>query len=419
MPKKATAKQIRIKKSVRGKASGFNDQFIADSNGIFDVLLAYAIELHAKELHFEWQESRLKLRWRLGGKLAESFSFNAEQAALLRQQITEQFRLEASSKLPFQEKTITRAFQGRMYFLSLSVMSVIGGERFFLRLEKSEKYDLSRLDLNKIQRDCLAELFVPGGGIVIVGAVKAYDRQKQLKAIAGQFIKQQEKAVLISDQPIYDWSELEVLAIKPEIGFSRLVALRAALQADYDLILLDCLTRPQEMEIVLEMAQAGKQVLIGLPWSSPSKNFHFLWQLTDEKRIFRAYTKGMVTELSLPKLCTHCRTAHKLGQQGQAAIGQAFDDLPETVIKKLNLGKIAEQKFYQAKGCHFCQGSGSIGQVQLETAVKFKKPGREPLTKFNFYDLLGVKNFISLKQVAIIKASEGQVGLIEALSFMN
>lgn len=419
MPKKTITKSKIAKKNANPVSDVSADRFIATGQEIFDVLVSYAEELGVKELHFEWQNTALKLRWRLGGKLVEPFRFDCQQAELLKEQVVKRFKIEVNSKLPFQERTIADKFEGRDYFLSVSVVSVAGGERFFLRIEKAESYDLARLNVNKAQVQCLNDVMGAKGSIVIVGAIKTPGRQKLLKAIAGQFKSPKDRAVLISEQPFYDWSDGDIFAIKPEIGFSRSVAIRASSQADYDYILLDLISTPLELDLALELAAAGKNVLIGLPWPTASKNFHYLWQLAEDKKSLRALVKGVITEFSLPKLCQHCRVANKLSAQGKTAIKKAFADLPEAVVKRLNLGAIGEQKFFQAKGCFFCQQTGFDGQENLTSALKLKKPGREQLVSFNFNDLISSQNFISSRQVAIIKASEGQVDLSDALSFMN
>jgi type II secretory ATPase GspE/PulE/Tfp pilus assembly ATPase PilB-like protein len=418
MPKKATVTTAKAKKSLKIAAGDLGDQFIAASNELFDVLLAYALELDAKELHFEWREEGLKLRWRLGGKLAEPFKFDIAQAASLRSQICRLFRLETNSKLPFQERTIRHGFGKQSYFLSLSIVAVADGERFFLHIEQAGKYDLSRLDLDKVQLQALGGMLPAEGGILIAGAIKSPARQLQLKALAGYFRGEKEQAVLISEQPIYDWQDGDILAVKPEIGFTRSVALRSAMQGGYDLILIDLLVKTEEMELALELAEQGKKIIVGLPWPSPSKNFHYLWQLAADKNAFLGLVKGMVVEQSLPGICRHCRKAQKLSAQGKEAIKRSFSGMPETIVKKLKLDRIAVQDYYQAGGCFFCHQTGHSGQVSVRSVMKFRKPGKEQAANFNFNDLVSRQSFISLRQVAIMKASEGRINLLDALSFI-
>lgn len=409
---------LKKRKSVKALSAGFGQQFLADGQAIAEVIIAYAIELGVKELHFEWQESRLKLRWRLAGKLVELFSFDGLQSALVREQIINKFALEINHKLPFVERTVEHKAGKQVFFLSLSAMPIEGGDRFFLRIDKAENYDLARLDLNQVQKQCLNDLFTAEGGIIAVGAVKTLDRQKILKSLAGQYAGKDERIVLISEQPLHDWSVGEILTVKPEIGFTRLVAIRSALQTDFDYILLDFVSRPEEMELILELAERGKKILLALPWSSPSKNFHYLWQLTADKTALRRLAKGLIVEYSLPKLCKHCRQAQKLSAQGRAAIEQALADLPASLVKTLAVPDLSKRQFYQAKGCFLCKEAGFQGVETIYSAVKFKKPSRVLPLNFNYHDLLAKQNFISLRQVAIMKASEGHVDLLDALSFI-
>lgn len=418
MPRKATVKMAKAKRSAKMAPVDLNDRFIAESNGIFDVLLAYALELEAKELHFEWRNQGLKLRWRLGGKLVEPFKFDLGQAESLRKGICRLFNLEIDNRVPFQERTIKFEFAKQVYFLSLSTIAMIDGDRFFLHIEKSDSYDLARLGLNKVQLQVANDIFSSGGGIMIAGAVKNRARQLQLKALAGHFARQKERAVLVSEQPVYDWQQGDILAVKPEIGFTCLVALRSAMQGDYDMVLLDMLSKTEELELALELARQGKKIIIGLPWASPSKNFHYLWQMAAEKTAFRELAKGMIVEQDLPGVCRHCRKGQKLGAQGREAIKMSFAGMPDATFAKLKLSRIAEQEFYQAKGCFFCHQTGHSGLESLRSIMRFKKPGREQMSNFNFNDLVSKQSFISLRQVAIIKASEGRVNLLDALSFI-
>jgi type II secretory ATPase GspE/PulE/Tfp pilus assembly ATPase PilB-like protein len=418
MSKQATVKIRKTEKSRKKATADLRDRFIAGSNELFDVLLSYAVELEARELHFEWREEGLKLRWRLGGKLAEPFKFDSAQSAGLRDQICRLFKLEPSGKLSFQERTIKHVFGKQAYFLSLSAVPVVDGERFFLHIERSDKYDLSRLGLNKVQLQAVGDLLTAEGGIVIAGAVKGPARQLQLKALAGHFRGQKERAVLVSEQPVYDWQDGDIMAVKPEIGFTRLVALRSAMQGDYDLVLLDMVTRTEEMELVLDLARLGKKIIIGLPWSSPSKNFHYLWQLTAEKAAFRGFAKGMIVEQSLPGVCRHCRKSQKLSAQGREAISRSFAGMPEAIVNKLKLNRLSGQEYYQAGGCFFCNKTGQSGLEHVRSVMKFKKPAKEQAANFNFNDLISKQSFISLRQIAIMRAGEGRINLLDALSFI-
>lgn len=419
MPRKTSPRAIKkLQKTASEKAvPASTDLFIAEDKNILEVILSYAIELGSGELHFEWQEGQLRLRWRLGGKLAEPFRFDSGQAAAVRAQISAKFDICPNSKLPFEERTITYSHDACRYFLSLSVISIANGDRFFLRMTKSEKYGLQRLDLDGLQKQAADDLFRSEGGIFIIGAVRTPDRQKILKALAGQYCAQSSKAVLISEQPIYDWSSGDIMAVRPEIGFSRSVAIRAATQGGYDCVLIDLVSRPEEMELLIALAEAGKKILIGVPWFVGSKNFHYLWQLTEDKNTLAALCRGMVTECLLPKLCQRCHQSHKLKAQGRLAIEQVFAQVPDHLRKKLKIADVVNGHFSGAKGCVFCQKTGYSGQQPVYSVAKFKKSSKAASKNFNFNELIAKQNFISLPQIAIIKASHGYVDLIDALSF--
>jgi type II secretory ATPase GspE/PulE/Tfp pilus assembly ATPase PilB-like protein len=238
-----------------------------------------------------------------------------------------------------------------------------------------------------------------------------------LKAFAGQYLKKDERAVLITDLPVNDWLGGDILAVKPEIGFSRAVALRAAKSADYKFVLVDFIASVDEVEILIDLAENGKFVLLALPWFSPSKCFHYLWQILPEKSVVRKIIKGIVVEKDLPKLCTRCRTQEKLSLQGSKAIENIFAGMSETSARRLKAKDLYNGPYYRAKGCHLCHNSGFAGGEYCYSVVKLKKPDYAALSNFHFNDLISKNNFISLRQAAIIKASEGHFDLMDALSF--
>lgn len=407
--KASPRKYVRKKTLVSEKAD-----FLSDQDRLFNTIISYALELGCYDLHLEYAKERMRLRWRLEGKLHELFTFDSDQADRLKAQLIEKFGLAVNGKLPYQEACIRYEIGGKHVFLVLNAVNLDDGERFLLKIEQSKAYKIDDLQLLKSQQKILDDI-MKASSVLAIGSVRSGDRERLLKTLASAYKERGETAALIMDHASHDWEDGDYLMVKPEIGFDRMTAVRVAMKSDTDLIMVDHVSKAEELDLLLEAAQAGKKIIIALPWDSQSKLFYYLWHLASDREGLRQVLKGFLLHKSLPGLCPHCRKHRKLSQQGQAAVDEIVREMSGNLNAK-EKSALGGNHFYMADGCHFCKQTGHQGKTDLNMVIKLR---RIPKNKraFNSNELINWQNAITLRQLAVLKAAEGKADLLDALSF--
>jgi type II secretory ATPase GspE/PulE/Tfp pilus assembly ATPase PilB-like protein len=386
------------------------DELSVPLERIFDVVLVYAIEMEATAIHLEWQKQVLSLRFRIGARLATIFKLNSDQAQALKEQISERFRFKFEDRIVWQERSLLYLHNEQEFFLHFSNLETLQGVKQVITLGRPIKTLVQDLNLSNKQKESLKTLLAVGGLVPILARAESL-RQHILSSLTEFLNIPAERVVFIGNFLNYETSRCTYLPVKEAIGFSRQVALKAAIRSDFDCLIVDTIHSAGELDYAMAAASAGKLVIVGVAQPDLLTGFHYLWQLpVDHDLLLKALT-GFLVAREVPKLCQHCSQPYALNELSEKATQSLFGQ-----VKKISGLK-------EAIGCPACQNTGRAGSVKLLATtllnhnIKNKLVGRNKA--FHLPELIVAKKSLSLRQVGANLALLGLVNINDIIDLPN
>jgi type IV pilus assembly protein PilB len=316
-------------------------------------ILINAIKGGASDIHIEPYETSLRVRYRVDGVL-----FNAMNLPLkIKNPITS--RLKIMSKLDIAERRLPqdgriklRLGKKREIDFRVSVLPCLYGEKTVLRiLDKSNlQVDLTRLgfeeEILKIFMDALDK---PYGMILVTGPTGSGKTTTLYSAL--NFLNKPGINIMTAEDPVeYNFTGMNQVQMKEEIGLTFAAALRSFLRQSPDIILVGEIRDFETAEIAVKAALTGHLVLSTLHTNDAPSSVSRLLNMGIEPFLVSASVILIAAQRLARKVCTDCKEEEKIPVPALLRLGFSEEEA-ETI------------KCYKGKGCPVCNGSGYKGRI--------------------------------------------------------
>jgi len=336
-----------------------------DENGSGDVeepivklvngLLINAIKGGASDIHIEPFEKILRVRYRVDGVLFNAMTLPVK----VKNPVTS--RLKIMSKLDIAERRIPqdgriklRLGKKREIDFRVSVLPCLYGEKTVLRiLDKSNlQVDLTKLGFEegqlKIFMDALEK---PYGMILITGPTGSGKTTTLYSALS--YLNKPGLNIMTAEDPVeYNFTGMNQVQMKEEIGLTFAAALRAFLRQSPDIILVGEIRDFETAEIAVKAALTGHLVLSTLHTNDAPSSISRLLNMGIEPFLVSASVVLIGAQRLARKICPDCKEEEKVPIP--ALINLGFTEEEANTIKCL-----------KGKGCPSCNGSGYKGRLAL------------------------------------------------------
>ena len=332
---------------------------------LVDLIIRQAIDERASDIHIEPYRDKVRLRYRIDGKLYDV----APPARHLHISIIS--RIKILSKLDIAEKRIPQdgAFRvnmgDRFIDLRVSIIPVVFGEKVVLRiLDRSRvEIDLLGMGFEQKQLEAFRKGLASAYGLVFLTGPTGSGKTTTLYAALNE-IKDPAKNIITVEDPIeYFLFGVNQLQVKQEIGLSFASALRAFLRQDPDIILVGEVRDAETADICIRSALTGHLVLSTLHTNDAPSAITRLMDIGIEPYLLIPSLLVVVAQRLVRRLCPDCK--------------EAYEPLPEQV-SRFNL---KAELIYRPKGCSNCNQTGYLGRMLIAEVMTIDNHIRELIGK--------------------------------------
>ncbi len=298
-------------------------------------LLQLAVDKRASDIHLEWLEMKLRVRFRVDGVLQEVAMFKVEQGKQLISYLKVQAELDITEKRLPQDGRFERSFGEAHFDFRISTLPTLHGEKMQLRLlEKNKRlFTLEELEFSPEVLQHLQELLKLPQGMILLTGPTGSGKTTTLYAML-QKINSIEKNIITIEEPIeYVLAGVNQVAVHEKIGLSFASILKSCLRQDPDVILIGEIRDAQSAQIAVRAALTGHLVLATLHTNYALGAIPRLLDLGIEPLLLSEALRCLVAQRLVRRLCTHC-------------VGE---------------------------GCKYCGGFGYFGRLAVQEAVFVNK----------------------------------------------
>ena len=320
---------------------------------LVNYLIYNAVHEDASDIHIEPDEKKLKVRYRVDGRLYSKMSppHQMHPAIVSRVKIMAELDI-AQRRLP-QDGSIHILMEGRSIDLRVSVMPGTFGEKVVIRVIDARKivtsleslgfgYDNLRLFKDKIE--------VPNGIVLVTGPTGS-GKNTTLYAALTEISNEQVNICTVEDPVECNISGINQFQVNDTAGFDFSSALRSLLRQDQDVIMVGEVRDADTAAIAVQAALTGHLVLSTLHTNDAPGAVTRLLDLGIAPYLVSASLEAVVAQRLVRKVCPNCKDEYEPTPSIKHMVEKWSDDKAPTL--------------YRGMGCRKCRNTGYLGRIAI------------------------------------------------------
>jgi type II secretory ATPase GspE/PulE/Tfp pilus assembly ATPase PilB-like protein len=331
-----------------------------------NTVIREALEQHATDIHVEPMEEKLRMRYRIDGRLREvpvPENIKAlQQSVIARLKVMAKLDI-AERRLP-QDGRISLQIAGQFIDVRVATIPSVEGESVSLRLLGQEKFNLEKLRIEPDLREEIEALLKKPNGIILVTGPTGSGKSTTLYTFLSQLNVEHRRIVTIEDPVENKLPGVVQIAVRPEIDLTFATGLRSILRGDPNVVMIGEMRDLETAEIAIRAALTGHLVFSTLHTNDAIGGIMRLVDMGVEPFLVAATLEGVLAQRLLRTICKNCRAP---SQPNQSILNQL----------NLTLSDLGGKSFYTGSGCDKCGGSGYKGRKGIYELLAMNDPIRD------------------------------------------
>jgi type IV pilus assembly protein PilB len=330
-------------------------------------ILINAIKERASDVHVEPYENSLRVRQRVDGVMYTVMNLPVKIKSAVTSRIKIMANLDiAERRLPQDGRIKLKLGKKREIDFRVSTVPCLFGERTVLRLlDKSNlQVDLTKLGFEEeTLQDYMEALNKPYGMLLVTGPTGSGKTTTLYSGL--HYLNKIGVNISTAEDPVeYNFTGINQVAVKEDIGLTFAAALRSFLRQDPDIIMVGEIRDFETAEIAVKAALTGHLVLSTLHTNDAPSTVSRLLNMGIEPFLVAASVILIASQRLTRTLCESCK-----------------EEVPVPVPALIELGfpadEASEIKCYKGRGCSACNNSGYKGRIALYEVMPLKDELKE------------------------------------------
>lgn len=276
---------------------------------LVDSILVDAIKRGTSDIHFEPEDSFLRLRYRIDGKMTQIRSFHKDYwpAIVVRIKILSGMNI-AETRLP-QDGRITYNVLGREVDFRVATQPTIHGENIVLRIldKKKSLVSLDKLGFSAHNEAILRKLLKRPEGIIVVTGPTGSGKTTSLYAVLSELNKVDVNIMTLENPVEFQLPMIRQSNIRQGSGMGFAEGIKSLMRQDPDIIFVGEVRDKETAEMALRAAMTGHQVYSTLHTNDAVGAIPRLIDIGLEPRLLSGAIIGIVAQRLARKLCSECK----------------------------------------------------------------------------------------------------------------
>jgi general secretion pathway protein E len=323
-----------------------------------DLLLQYAFEQRASDIHIEPKRDKAVVRLRIDGCLHDTHSVPRQVYPAFVSRIKIMSRLDIAEKRRPQDGRIKSAFKDSEIELRVSTVPVAFGEKVVIRIFDPTilLQDVAALGFTPEQMATYQRILHKPHGIILVTGPTGSGKTTTLYSSL-QYLSSPEVNVISIEDPIEMVHEpFNQIAVQESVGLSFAHALRSVLRQDPDIIMVGEIRDKETAQYAVQAALTGHLVFSTLHTNTAIGAVMRLVDLGIERFLVASTVIGLVAQRLMRLVCPAC--------------GEV-DHVPAETLQLLGLpGDVNQSQVRRGAGCEKCRKTGFFGRTAAFEVVE-------------------------------------------------
>ncbi|MDO8311333.1 MAG: GspE/PulE family protein [Sideroxyarcus sp.] len=324
---------------------------------LIDALLTEAVQQNASDIHFEPENSFLRIRYRVDGVLRQVRSLHKSfwPAMVVRLKVMSGMNI-AETRAP-QDGRISLRLSGRPIDFRVASHPTTYGENLVLRILDRQKgiVPINQIGLDDAALSVLLTIIAKPEGIVLVTGPTGSGKTTTLYSVLNHVNTESVNIMTLEDPVEYPIPLIRQSSVNEAAKLDFASGIRSLMRQDPDIILVGEIRDHPTAEMAFRAAMTGHQVYSTLHTNSAVGAIPRLLDIGILPDILAGNIIGIVAQRLIRILCRHCKYSYQ----------------PDAAERKLlGLHHNEEVTLYRAAGCDLCRHQGYSGRQAIMEILK-------------------------------------------------
>ena len=337
---------------------------------LLNLILTEAIQQGASDIHFEPQETGLRVRYRIDGVLQTRHSPSPEYQSQLLARIKVMSKMDiAEHRLP-QDGRIKLRMGRREIDFRVSTVPISGGERIVLRILDKGNVVLGLESLGmlpEVFEDFKRMIKLPEGIILVTGPTGS-GKTTTLYSAVNDIYSEETNIMTIEDPVEYNLKGIAQIGVKPKINLTFAAGLRTILRQDPDVVMVGEIRDLETAQIAIQASLTGHLVMSTLHTNDAPSAITRMVDMGIEPYLLSSTIIGVVAQRLVRRICPDCVAPCKATDDEIKSLGVSHSDL-------------TKGQLYIGEGCKECYGTGYRGRHGIYEMMNVSNPIKKQIVK--------------------------------------
>lgn len=365
---------------------------------LVNFLIYSAVQDGASDIHVEPDDRRLRVRYRVDGRLFEKIAPPYQMHPAIVSRIKIMSNLDISERRMPQDGDIHVMMDGRPIDLRVSTMPGKFGEKVVIRIidTRNALVSMDKLGFAPGTLAAWRNVVSQPNGVALVTGPTGSGKSTTLYSALSKLNRDDINISTVEDPIEANIPNINQFQVNEKAGFNFANALRSLLRQDPDILMVGEIRDEETASIVVQAALTGHLVLTTLHTNDAPSAVTRLVNLGVEPYLVAAVLRGVLAQRLVRKICPHCKESYT----------------PDPVLRDglESDGRHVEQ-LYRGQGCSRCRSTGFAGRIGI---FELLVPDEDLLALIaqganlqSIREFLARTGFATLRQDGLEKAKQG------------
>ncbi len=284
---------------------------------IVDLLLEYASDNQASDIHIEPFRDESSVRFRIDGVLHDVLTLPKELHLQVITRIKVASKLQTDEHLAPQDGKLQFDSQGETVDVRVSVVPVVHGEKTVLRLlsSRSRQFSLSDLGMSEKDLEKVELAYEKPFGMILSTGPTGSGKTTTIYAIV-KILNVKEKNIATIEDPVeYDVDGINQIQVNQKTDLTFANGLRSILRQDPNIIFVGEIRDHETADIAINSALTGHLVLSTLHTNNAATTLPRLIDMGVEPFLVSSTVNLIIAQRLVRKICESCKVSYSLTQK--------------------------------------------------------------------------------------------------------
>lgn len=335
---------------------------------LVNLIIADALKERATDIHIEWQDDYVSVRYRIDGVLQEVMTppHSAHAGIISRIKILSRLNI-AEKRLP-QDGRFTIKSPDREVDVRVSILPTVNGEKAVLRLLDKSGFSrsLTQLGMEPEFLKIFKRNIIQPYGMIIVSGPTGSGKSTTLYAALNEIKSVEDNITTVEDPVEYHSNGINQVQVKPKIGLTFASALRSILRQDPDKLLIGEIRDAETADIAVKFSLTGHIVFTTLHANDAPSTITRLIDIGVPPFLVGSCLLLVMAQRLVRKICPKCKEEYQPDEFELLALN--LSDEERERYKNI--------RFYRGRGCVHCRNTGYFDRTGIFELLEVKGPIR-------------------------------------------